>query len=633
MFKLSDYFQPLNLINILYVLLALIFFDVLGTFVKSFFIKNKKIDTETRLINWLIGLGFFVFTWFIFGYLVFPGQLSILYSLVILTGISLPYYLLNKSYFPFLKFIKSLGWPILLVLPLLIPTFVKASLPPYAWDEMAYHFVSPYDLLHNISQYWQYNGNIYMNLPRLMDTLYVLSFSVTHTYSVVRFIQFSIFITSIFTAYLLVSKFINRTAAFLFVLVFLSLPMAIPTLTTTGYVDIVALSFLLLGLTFGITFLFSDIPDHLILSVLFWAMSIGTKYTTLTAFISFLISLSIAYWIKNKTFKIIFNKYNIFNIILVFITFGGYWYIKNFILYGNPIYPFFFQCWGSFAQNCRTGSSFFEWTEPVNINTLYSIIGKLLPQNIFLRISLILSPFLVILFGDKNNKLILFTLLLSLTLDFFSMKYFSGFDGRYQQYLICFLILLIALSISIRYKLLAAKIFQRVVLIFVILSCSLFYLWNVVLYLNSHRYLNPFEVRYALGKENIYTWINKILPDVSDAIVWCENPPNGPIAIANIDPDIIWFNYSGMMRSYLGGCYYGNPVEPEEWRNFIQIAKERKLKFWSVSVNRCLKNEDKLLEKKLSGRVLQLSQLNNVVICNSHEVVHNLYYFDYEKLK
>lgn len=632
MLKLSDFFQPLNLINLLYFVFALIFFEILGTLIKSFFVRNNKIDSETHLINWLMGLGFFIFVWFIVGFFIIPTQLNLQISILILLGISLPYYLKNKKYLSLFRLVKPLILPIILILPLLPSTFVKASLPPYIWDEMAYHFVSPYVALHSISQYCQGYGDLYGYLPRLMDTLYILSFSLTRTYSVVRLVQFSILMTSIFCAFLLIKKLLGNISAVLFVLIFLSLHVAIPTLATIGYVDIAALSFLLLGLIFGITFLFSNIQDHLILSLVFWAMSIGTKYTTLTAFAAFMVSFSITYWIKNRSFATLFVRKTLLKIVLGLAIFGGYWYMKNFIVFGNPIYPFFFPCWGKFAQNCGVGSSFFGWTLQVNFYTFYSIITTLLPQNMVVRFAFVLSPFLIALFGNKKSKLLLLMLTVSFGIEIIFLKYFSGFDPRYQQYLSLTLILIMILLVSTRFKLFIASLARTVILIALVSSCILLYLQNVR-NINSFNYVTLDEVSYTLGKENIYDWIKNKLPDVSAVAFWCENPPGGPIALAIFDPDVA-FSYSGLMKVYLVGCYYGNPVlQPEEWKNFVLIAKERKLKFWTVSINRCSENET--IAPQYPGHALetQMRDLNNTIICNSTEVVPNLYYFDFEKLK
>lgn len=633
MLKLSDFFSPLNLVNFLYFISAIVFFDILGTFIKNFLVREDKANSETRIINWLIGLGFFIFVWFILGFFVIPTQLNIVISILILFAATLPNYLRNRKYLSLFHLAKPLLFPILLVVPIIPATLVKASLPPYVWDEMAYHFISPFVELHRISQYWQFTGDLYMNLPRLMDTLYILSFSVTSTYSVVRLIQFLILITAIFAGYLAIRKLLGRVSSFLFIIIFLSLPLEIPWLATIGYVDIVALSFLLLGFIFGITFLFSDKQDYLILSLLFWTMSIGTKYSTLTSFAAFIISFVIVYWIKYKSIKTLFNRSIFLKVTAVLIIFGGYWYIKNFVVYGNPIYPFLFPCWGRFAQNCGTGSAFFStWTKPVNIYTLYSIIVTILPQNIVLRLAFVLSPFLIILFSNKKIRLMFLTALLSFGLDIFVFGYFSGFDPRYQQYLTVSFVFIIVLFVSVRFKYFYMRTVQLIIIVALAGSSIFFYFQNVSL-LYRPNFTSLKQINYALGKETVYDWVNSIVPDFPEVISWCDNMPNPPISLEIYDPDMIW-GEGGLMRVYLVNCSYDiNTLHSIDWRDFLAIAKIRQLKFWTTSINTCLPQDEEIAKSNLEGTPAQVSmhRLNNIIICNSTEVIPNLYFFDYEK--
>lgn len=635
MLKLSDFFQPLNLVNLLSFISALIFFDVIGTSIKRWFVTNDKVNLETRIVNWLMGLGFFIFLWFLLGFFIVPTQANILISVLVLLGVSLPWYLKDKSYLPLLRLIKPLIIPIILILPFLPPTFVRASLPPYLWDEMAYHFISPYASLHGLSQFWQFNGGLYANLPRLIDTLYILAFSVTRTYSVVRLIQFAVFVSTLFTTFLLVKRLMGKVSAFLFVLILLSLPLELPYITTIGYVDLPALCFLLLGLVFGMVFLFSGTKkDYLVLSSVFWAMSVGTKYTTLISFGAFIISFLLIYWIKNRDFSRIFDKKFLLKIVIGLIIFGGYWYIKNFVVYGNPIYPFLFPCWGKFASDCATGASFFgTWTLAVNSHTFYKIIQLLLPQNNLLPLALLASSIFIFFSGNQKSKFMLIMLILAFGVEIVVLKYFSGFDGRYQRHLMLILVLIIVLSASVKLRNLKLKMVRVVLILILAFSCVFYYVQNVRELYNPD-FLKPQLIEYALGKENIYEWLNYIFPDTSAAVVWCENPKNGPVPLTIFDPDMIWYRYDGLMRVYLIGCYDSYVLAPSEWKNFAAIAKGRKLKIWAVSVNKCLKSVAAGPEAGTEDgeRITQMRQLNNTVICNSTEIVPNLYYFDYSSL-
>lgn len=644
MSKLSDFFQPLNFINLVYFVAALVFFDVFGCLVKSLFIKNEKVGSETRLVDWLIGLGSFVFLWFLLGFFVTPNQTFLLVSIVALFLISLPRYLKEKTYLSYFTNAKQSILPIILLIPFLPSTFVKASLPPYYADEMAYHFISPYSMLHQMKLFWTFTGGVYMNVPRLMDTFYILGFTVTHTYSVIRLIQFSILGTALVFAFLLIKKILGSFSAILYIFIFLSMPLALPFMATIGYVDVPAYSFLLLGVVLAITFLFSNKNEYLILSAIFWGMSIGTKYTTLIPFAVFVPSLLLVYLIKYKSLLKLFNKGLIIKIFLGLIVFGGYWYIKNLVVYGNPIYPFFFHCWGNFVNECGNGSSFFgTWTNPVNFHTLYPIIIKqLLPQNLWLHLILVVSPLLVFIFGNRKNRLLLLLVSLPFFGELIILKYFSGFAIRYQQHLEFYLIFMIMLFVSTKFRNLFLNLSKYVLVSLLVISCLIFYVRNAI-NMNSLNFVNWEEINYSLGKVTIYDWIKKRIPETADATIWCENPQGGPIGLARFDPDMIWYKDAGLLRSYLVGCYWENPsLSPSEWKNIISVAKERKLAFWTVTINSCLP-EDKVKSKEEIGdsnndpeklqKLLEMRRLNNAIVCNSEQVLPSLYHFDYQKLK
>ena len=141
--KLSDYFQPLNANILLYFLALLLFLDSLGTFIKKFIISDQKSE-NTRIVNWLIGLGFFIFIWFCLRFFTPPRQSSIILTIILISAITLPSYFKNGEPKKILFAIWRLKVPILIISAFLPAVFVKASLPPYYADEMAYQFLAPW---------------------------------------------------------------------------------------------------------------------------------------------------------------------------------------------------------------------------------------------------------------------------------------------------------------------------------------------------------------------------------------------------------------------------------------------------------------------------------------------------------
>src|SRR3989344_7971774 len=199
---LSEYFQPLNPATISLFFLIFFSFDLWGTFIKSLFSK-RQLDSS-RIINWLIGLGFFSLLWFLLRFFLPPSQLRIALTILVLDLITLPHYLRAGE----LKKLAVAWWPLkfplLVIAPFLPAVFIKASLPPYYSDEMAYHFISPAQLAHLTT--WRFDGNFYPNLPQVFDSFFTLSFVLTKTYSVARLTHFAILVTAFLFAYATLKK-------------------------------------------------------------------------------------------------------------------------------------------------------------------------------------------------------------------------------------------------------------------------------------------------------------------------------------------------------------------------------------------------------------------------------------------
>jgi hypothetical protein len=157
----------------------------------------------------------------------------------------------------------------------------------------------------------------------------------------------------------------------------------------------------------------------------------------------------------------------------------------------------------------------------------------------------------------------------------------------------------------------------------------------VVKYTNSLKFLNWQEINYARGKLDIYGWIDQKFPKMKDTIRWCENPPGDiPAKLARFDPDLIWFDHAGKMRSFTTNCYYSNPpLDSIALDEVLEKARAEKLQFWISSPNHCTSEEDVVPKRKEEDEYkLGLRKLNNKIICNAQEILPNLYFFDYSDI-
>jgi len=289
-----------------------------------------------------LGFGFFIFLWFLLSLFITPGKTQILVSIGILLCITLPGYIKEKEGVIFLKTLWFFKVPILIIFPFLPAVFVKSSLPPYYWDEMAYHYIAP-SALANLTPI-KYLGSLYGDIPRILDLFWQIVFTLFHTYSVARLFHFTILATSMIYAYAVLKKNFGLLAGFLFVFVFFSLPQDIIFTSTLGYIDVGAYSFLLIAVVSALDFLINLDKGALFYTFIFWSMNLGTKYTGVSSFVSFLVLFFLIIIWKRNVYKKFFSWRYLINLATLFLVFGGYWYVKNFVLFGNPIFPFILPC-------------------------------------------------------------------------------------------------------------------------------------------------------------------------------------------------------------------------------------------------------------------------------------------------
>ena len=360
--QLIDYFQTFTLINFTIFGVFLLLMDFLGYSIA----KILKITTVFRPVYWLIGFALFSFEWFVLHFFM-PFRPSLVW-LSLIPLVTFAIFTVRK--YSLKQF--SLFWKEGLVLLFLLVPFAKAlffhtALPPRLWDEMAYHFYSPMRVDKEVS--WNFSHplqsgefDFYMMLPRTIDVMYILIFSITHTYATAQLLHLLIVLSSI----LVVSKFFSEKGGLLpavvFQFLFLFLNTELLFDATTGYIDSATAAIVILPLVALFLYVQKPTAKNLMTTVLLSSLSMGTKYTALSFLASsWLIALLLVLLtnskiidqvIKNKK-KILLVSLNTLGVLLVVsVLFGGYWYLKNMIMTGNPTHPFTFFC-----QACSLGTA------------------------------------------------------------------------------------------------------------------------------------------------------------------------------------------------------------------------------------------------------------------------------------
>jgi len=615
--KLDEFFAPLGLKNIFVFLAFVSSCEIIGFALTRTFIK--KTPEFLRGAIWLLGFGLVIFLYFLFHFFRTFAFPTIAICLVILLMPSFYVYLKEKGWKTLFLFLRHNFLPFLLLLPIIPLVFIKCSLPPHIWDEMAYHYISPYTLYHE--KIWNFGTGVFSNFPRLMETGFIALFSLTKTYANARLLHFSIFVTSLIVIYSFLKENFGRLTALLYFLLMAYHGENLLLRATSGYVDVGAASLTIIGLFCFLSFLFGGKIETIIAGFAFLGMAAGIKYSTLIPLFSSG-TLILFLMFKRNLFN---NKYlNSYLVgLILFILLGGYWYIKNFIHTGNPIYPLlnsFFSCHFAICPSIVPA-----WTDPFSLSRAKNILLQVLGGNEFLSIIFLSSIPLSFFHPEKKVRKIAYFVGMMIIIELLLVPHFFRYESRFfyhWQFLsILFLVLPTALI----------KINRKIYLIFT-LFLVFFTIKNSVtlidkFYEEEKEPTRGIEIQYALGRINIIRWIKEKFPRMQDVIFWCDQNLEVRDLIV-FDPSLIWFSSEGLFRIFMTNC---NLVYITSKRQALLAATTKNR--WVASLQFCNPEIEGSITEGTENIEEYLGKINNKIICESEMVLTGLYKFPKRKIE
>lgn len=618
--NLSDFFHPFSVFILIYGLWLFLIFESLGFIVDKFLINSKNPNLTSR---WLLGLGIYTFFWFLTNLFL---KLSFPNVLIFNICLSIPMAFLYIKYRGFRSLpsvYKNYLIPLIIVLPIIPIVLIKSTLPPYLTDEMAYHYMWPIEL--KTATPWKFSSGIYHVIPKNMEAFWNSTFAVTKTYFLARLSHFLVLFTALTVASEWIKKRVGKLSSIIFLLALIYIPQDLIIQATSGYVDVAASSFVFLSILYFLEFLEKKEAQLIVTSLGFWGLALGTKYSTLSSFaIAMLLLIGWGTWTWKKNKKLITGILPKSS--LIFIMSGGYWYVKNLILTGNPIYPFLFRC---LPQDCVQTAGFFSgWTTAVNIKNLPTIINQIFAGSVKLEILLVTAlVLLIIAYKNKLNQARILILIFFLG-ELLILKLTSGFLFRYFIHFQFLLILFISIQSSIGSSKTSKFLGRIFLLVLLIVAVRNVYIGTRHFY--SKTFTPQIEKDFAFGKTNIYGWTETIFPRMSEVVKWCDTPnPDGSYkVITTYDPGLIWFEFEGQMRVYMTNCQYGPFYgHGQEVTQIISYLRKNNIEFYLASIEDCSKNGSVKLLGFENENQLYMRNLNNEIICNSAQILPHLYFF------
>jgi hypothetical protein len=224
------------------------------------------------------------------------------------------------------SFIKNWKW-LLLAFLIVAPQLIKLLYPPRHFDDIMYHLPHARDIVihHGL------NLNPYLRYP-----LFPQNFEMLYAFLLLFYDDISTHLihasSAVITAigvYSLGALTSSRKTGVVGLIIFLSSSL-VQLLMKSSYIDLGLTMFVFLGFYCIALWIHTKKINWLYLAGFATGMAAGTKYTALMYVL--LYAVWIAYEGRNIRYVITF--------ICMVIAFGSPWYIRNFILSGNPVFPF-----------------------------------------------------------------------------------------------------------------------------------------------------------------------------------------------------------------------------------------------------------------------------------------------------
>lgn len=226
---------------------------------------------------------------------------------------------------------------------LAVKLFINLANPPFGWDSLNYHFTFPVE--------WLKYGNLIVP-PVVFDdpapSYYPINGSLFYLWLILPFKnvfladlgQAPFFILSAFSVFTIAGKVgLEKKYAFYAAVLFILIPNFFKQLQV-AYVDIMVAAFLLASLNY----LLALNKDFSLKNTFFFSAALGLALGTKTTALPFVFLIFIPFSTLCFTRKEIKNGVLLFLLgAFLVLAAGGFSYIRNFIMTGNPLYPLNFS--------------------------------------------------------------------------------------------------------------------------------------------------------------------------------------------------------------------------------------------------------------------------------------------------
>lgn len=241
----------------------------------------------------------------------------------------------KKGSFPSLRTLnlrESLHW---LFFGVLMLSWIQALAPPTGMDALAYHLEHPKQFIYAHRLHY---------VPFTRESLWPYQTEMLFTYGLLlqgttlaQLFHWCFYGLTVAAVYVLSARWINKNTARIAALIYLLTPMAFAQ-SGQAYVDMSLAFYVTLAVHFFLKYSSSRKLKNLFLCAVFAGAAAGTKYLGVGCCAILFAFVLIQSPVRPK---------DIFIFLAGTSLIAGIWYIRSWVLIGNPVYPFFHSIFGS----------------------------------------------------------------------------------------------------------------------------------------------------------------------------------------------------------------------------------------------------------------------------------------------
>ncbi|MDD5618538.1 MAG: hypothetical protein PHG69_05535 [Candidatus Omnitrophica bacterium] len=228
---------------------------------------------------------------------------------------------------------------VILFVLFLVSNFLNALTPPIERDAMTYHLKMPQSYI-KTGYIAPEAFNIFSYFPQFTEMLYTFGLIFSNDYSG-HLIHLYFGILTALAIFYFVRRISDAETAFFCMLTFYSLPV-VSQLSTWAYADLALCFFSILAL--GLFSLYLENPNRsfIKLSAVFLAVAFSIKYLAFISLYVFILLFMVNLAKTKQPKRMPLAKDGLYFLLILAVC-AAPWYIRNVLLTGNPVYPFFYS--------------------------------------------------------------------------------------------------------------------------------------------------------------------------------------------------------------------------------------------------------------------------------------------------